>query len=161
MTACARDIDVTTPNLLNLFPAITEQSQQPSSESQQPTTRMRGILVVDDDEGARNVLGAWMRRQGYTVWLAEGGEEAIGLCSRHGAAIDIVLMDVQMSNMDGPQTLAELRKLYPHVRCCFMSGDTGAYTEEELRAMSKVALLRKPFRLAEIPLILWQLETSV
>lgn len=128
----------------------TEQSRQLATAA--PTSsRKYGILVVDDDDGARNVLGAWMRHQGYSVWLADGGHQAIGLITRHGDAIDIVFMDVNLPDQDGPVTLASLRALNPRIRCCFMSADTGAYTEDQLRGMSDAALLRKPFRLSQIP----------
>lgn len=51
---------------------------------------------------------------------------------------------------DGPATLATTRNLAPHVPCCFMSGDTGRYTEAELLGLGAAAVLPKPFQLGEL-----------
>jgi CheY-like chemotaxis protein len=116
-----------------------------------------GILVVDDEACLRGVLNAVMRQQGFAVWLAAGGQEAVDLYRRHHEAIDVVLLDVRMPGQDGPQTLAALQELNPQLRCCLMSGDLGGYTEESLRHLGAAAVIRKPFRLAEVAQVLWEL----
>jgi DNA-binding NarL/FixJ family response regulator len=65
----------------------------------------------------------------------------------HGlpAPIDVVLMDVQMPGLYGPQTFTLLREIDPHVRCVFMSGNTGRYSAEELIALGASRVLSKPF----------------
>src|SRR5262249_11442499 len=95
------------------------------------------------------------------VWLAANGHEAVEAYRRHGAAIDVVLLDVRMPGMDGPQTLQALRQLNPAVPCCFMSGQTGAYSEEDLPAAGATALVRKPFQLADVAQALHQLLSGV
>src|SRR5690349_11978266 len=79
--------------------------------------RRHGVLVVDDQEGVRGVLGAMLRQEGFAVWLAADGWEAIDLYRSRRAAIDLVLLDVRMPGLDGPATLAALRGLDPRVRC--------------------------------------------
>jgi CheY-like chemotaxis protein len=101
-----------------------------------------------------------MRQQGFAVWLAAGGGEALDLYRRHRRAIDVVLMDVRMPGLDGPQTLAAIQELNPQVRCCFMSGGLGSYTERGLRDLGAAALIGKPFRLAEVVRALWELASS-
>ena len=124
------------------------------------TPRAYGILVVDDEHHLRGVLGHSMRQQGFAVWLAADGHEALDLYRRHRAAIDVVLLDVHMPGPDGPRTLAALRGLNPQLRCCFMSGDLGSYTEGQLRALGAAGVLHKPFPLAETAEGLWQLAGS-
>lgn len=109
-----------------------------------------GVLVVDDQDYVRFTLGAALRLDGLVVWLAEGGREALSLYRAHPGAIDVVVLDVRMPGMDGPQTLAALRLLDPGVRCCFLSGDFGCHTREELRAMGALAVLSKPARFETI-----------
>src|SRR5262249_59047688 len=74
-----------------------------------------GILVVDDDETVRDVVNAWMRQDGFAVWLVASGREALDLYRRHREDIDVVLLDVQMPGLDGPQTLAAHRDLNPQL----------------------------------------------
>jgi CheY-like chemotaxis protein len=105
------------------------------------------ILVVDDDALIRSLFAACLPPQGFAVWLAASGAEAIELFREHGGDFDILLLDVRMPGLNGPQTLALLRQLDSNVRCCFMSGDTGDYTEDDLFTLGAVAVVDKPFSL--------------
>jgi CheY-like chemotaxis protein len=113
-------------------------------------TRPLGILIVDDEDPVRRILGLGLRAQGFTVWLAADTLNAVELYCRHHDVIDVVLLDVRMPGRDGPDTLATLRELDSRITCCFMSGDTGKYTEENLLDLGAVAVFRKPFRLKEL-----------
>src|SRR5581483_6765180 len=86
-----------------------------------------------------------LRRDGFQVFLAADGLEAVDVYRQSGRAIDVVLSDVRMNRLDGPQTLLALRKLNPLVRCIFMSGDPGDYTIPELLSLGACAFLEKPF----------------
>jgi Response regulator receiver domain len=59
-------------------------------------------MMKDDEECVRGVLNAWMRRQGFTVWLAADGEEALDLYRRQRETIDVVLLEVRVPGLDGP-----------------------------------------------------------
>jgi CheY-like chemotaxis protein len=129
-------------------------------EASLPTPTKCRVLVVDDEACIRDVLSIGLRHHGFAVWLATEGYEALDLYRRTCTAIDVVLMDVQMPGLDGPHTLAALQELNPSVRCCFMSGDLGSYTEGELLALGAVAVLHKPFSLAEVSYVLEQLASQ-
>jgi DNA-binding response OmpR family regulator len=116
-----------------------------------------GVLVVDDEEAVRRVVSRGMRSHGFAVWMAGDGREAVELYSRHRGAIDVVLLDVQMRDRDGPATLAALREVDPGVRCCFMTGDPGRYTEQVLAGLGAAAVFSKPFRMDEVARRLAQL----
>ena len=126
-----------------------------------PTARKYGILVVDDDSVVRGELKKELRQQGLDVWLAANGQEALELFWRHRGEIDVVLLDVCMPGLDGPQTAKALRQLEPQLRVCFMSGDLGGYTDQKLRDLGALAVIPKPFRLAEIAPMLWELAARV
>jgi anti-anti-sigma factor len=109
-----------------------------------------GVLVADDEAEVLCVLAAGLRREGFTVWLAGHGRQAVELYRRRLNEVGVVLLGVLMPGMDGPHTLTALRGLCPTVRCCFMTGDLAPYTEETLLQMGAARVFRKPFALAEV-----------
>jgi CheY-like chemotaxis protein len=152
---------VTAANLMNPLPPGREQGRLAESpEAPHATPRTYGVLVVDDEGALRRLLGIGLRREGFAVWLAATGREALDLYRRHREIIDTVLLDVLMPGLNGPQTLAALQELNPQIRCCFMSGDLGSYTEERLRSLDAAAVLQKPFPLDEVAQVLRQLASN-
>lgn len=112
--------------------------------------RCPGILVLDDEELVRSLLRTSLQGSGFKVWLAATGREAIKLYREHLAAIDLVLLDVQMPDLDGPDTLVALRAINPQVKCCFLTGDMGNYSERQLRRMGARRVFTKPVRLTRL-----------
>ena len=98
-----------------------------------------------------------MEKQGFAVWLAADGQEAVELYKVHRETIDVVLLDLRMPIMDGPQTLAALQQINPGLCCCLMSGDLGRHAELKLRTLGAAAIFRKPFATAEAAELLWKL----
>ena len=107
------------------------------------------VLVVDDEPSVLSMLGLALKRHGMIARLARSGQEAVELYSHHRGDIGLVLLDVQMPQMSGPQVLEALRQLDPNVRCCFMSAEAGC-SVDDLLALGALAIFRKPFSLAEV-----------
>ena len=103
------------------------------------------VLVVEDEPAVLRMLDFALRCHGFLVRAASGGGAAVGLYERHRGTVDVVLLDVRMPGMDGPRTLAALRRIDPGVRCVFMSGNTGEYRAEQLLALGAARVLPKPF----------------
>src|SRR6266511_1810436 len=78
--------------------------------------RHPGVLVVDDDALLRTLLYEVLRQEGFAVWTAANGFEALTLYDLQRGAIDLVLLDVNMPGRDGPETLAALRRRGPVYR---------------------------------------------
>ena len=112
------------------------------------------VLVVDDDAGVQRLLVQMLRRLGYAVLVASGGAAAVEVFEQYRRAVTLVLMDVRMPGMDGPATLAELRRLDPDINCCFVTGDPGRWTAADLRAIGAQAVLEKPFTADELSNVL-------
>jgi DNA-binding NtrC family response regulator len=116
----------------------------------QPPTSPRGILVVDDDELVRSLLGTFFRQQGFFAWLASDGEEAVEIYENYHDEIAFVVMKVDMPGMDGPQTLLKLKEFEPDLVCYFISGDWAPDTAAEVMEMGAVGLVTKSFLLKVI-----------
>lgn len=120
-----------------------------------------GVLVVDDEHLVRIMVQLGLERNGFDVWLAPNGREAIDLYQAHEEDIDVVLLDVCMPGLDGPATLDALRQRHPHVRACFMTGATGPYEQDELVQRGAAQVIGKPFRLNDLANILRLLAQDV
>src|SRR4051812_19137765 len=116
-----------------------------------------GILVVDDDTMLLTLLRAVLSRKGFQVWTANDGYVALDLFRQHQSQMSLILLDVCMPGLDGPHTLAELRRIEPGLRACFMSGHTGVYAPDELRTAGALRFFDKPFSVHHLADELWQL----
>jgi CheY-like chemotaxis protein len=108
------------------------------------------VLVVDDEHIIREVLKRFLRSHGFVALAARSGEEAVELFGCWHNQIALVLLDVRLPGMSGPETLQAMREADAAVRCCFMSGDLGEYTEEQIQATGALHLFRKPFALHKL-----------
>jgi two-component system probable response regulator PhcQ len=81
----------------------------------------RHILLVDDEEQVRAALGAVLRREGYTVHLAESGEA--GLLALKEKPIQLVISDHHMPGISGLEFLKLVRERHPHVLRIMLTGD--------------------------------------
>jgi DNA-binding NtrC family response regulator len=116
------------------------------------------ILVVDDEEGARDLFNTILTDEGYDVSLANGGEEALGLFKSY--PFNLVITDIKMPVMDGLQLLQEIRKMGSKTDVIMVT----AYGEVEsyLKAMSLGAAeyINKPIRIKELKQIVHKVLTE-
>jgi two-component system, NtrC family, response regulator AtoC len=108
------------------------------------------VLVIDDDPGVRDYLEALVSRQGYQVFAADGGEEA--LRSLDESRPDLITLDLVLPGMDGLETLRELKKRLPEVPVVMLSGHGQARTIVEAMRLGASDFLRKPFEVEELEL---------
>lgn len=86
---------------------------------------METVLVVDDVDRVLSVAVKILKDANYNVLLAESGANAIDLAANYAGSIDLLLSDVQMPGMTGPDLGKALKKARPELRIMFMSGFTG------------------------------------
>ena len=125
------------------------QAIEPEARNGQPACPP-GVLLVDDEPAVLRLLAARLGTEGYRVWQAEHGRQAIELYRQHREQITAVLLDVWMPGLDGPDILAALKNICPTVHCCFMTGDPAPYTKESLVQTGSVRVFRKPFAFTEV-----------
>ena len=128
------------------LPAVNKASASPSSASSATLTKGEGtILLVEDEAPLRTLTAETLRRLGYTVLQAGNGLEAIAVSDAHAGAIDILITDIVMPRMGGPELVEQLRQKRMSVRVIFMSGYTEAAALENLKLGADAVLLTKPF----------------
>jgi len=130
---------------------IPAPGQAPAPEPVPPAhlERLLEILLVDDDEHIRRTLPMLLGTQGHRVRVASGGAEALALL-QGGAAVDLVILDVNMPAMNGVETLMRLRTLRPALPVLVASGYMDPGAAAAIRLDPWVAALEKPFMLADI-----------
>src|ERR1700730_17011640 len=90
-----------------------------------PRTDLTGqgtILLVEDEEGLRSLNARGLRSRGYSVIEASNGIEAMEALEQKNGAVDLVVSDVVMPEMDGPTLLKEMRGRNPDLKIIFVSG---------------------------------------
>jgi DNA-binding NtrC family response regulator len=109
-----------------------------------------GVLVVDDDESIRLFLARALPLYGFEVWSAANGHDALAIHRAHRASIVVVLLDVNMPGLTGPQTLTALHADNPSLPCVFMTGDSAIHKRKALDSLGPFKVFSKPLPLREV-----------
>jgi len=135
----------------------TQLSQLHDSSSSQGLR----ILLVDDDDLVQTAVSAQLRRLGHSIVMAENGREAVDKVEA-GLQVDLVLLDIDMPVLDGTQALPLLRRLRPDLPVIIETGNLGEKAEQLVSGYQDVALLVRPFSLAELKAAIapWLVRTT-
>jgi two-component system cell cycle sensor histidine kinase/response regulator CckA len=124
---------------------------RPTPERATPRERLKPgsretVLFVEDEVALRDLMHRVLAKGGYTVLAAGDGLEALAIVEGHPGRIDIVVTDVIMPRMSGPELTTRLRARDPSIRLLYVSG----YTADQLRSQTAdlgadATLLAKPF----------------
>ena len=109
------------------------------------------ILIVDDERSMREFLGIYLRREGYRIEAASGGNAAIA--SIKARAFDVIITDLRMQGIDGLTLLAEAKRIRPDTEVIVVTAFST--TETAIAAMKAGAhdYLTKPFKIDEVGLV--------
>ncbi|ATO57421.1 PAS domain-containing sensor histidine kinase [Bartonella sp. 1-1C] len=133
-----------------------EVSQQIEKiEEQEKNTDLTGsatVLLVEDEYSVRMSSVRALQMRGYTVLEAASGVEALAILEKNKGAVDIIVSDVVMPEMDGPTLLIEARKNYPDIKIIFVSGYTKDAFTKNLPEDTVFGFLSKPFTLKQLAL---------
>src|SRR4051812_5337598 len=109
------------------------------------------ILSVEDEEGLRSLNARGLRSRGYSVIEASNGIEAMEALEQKDGAVDLVVSDVVMPEMDGPTLLKAMRERNPDLKIIFVSGYAeDAFDKSVLRDDEQSAFLPNPFALSAL-----------
>jgi two-component system, cell cycle sensor histidine kinase and response regulator CckA len=132
--------------------AANGAAREPSAEAK-PRADLTGqgtILLVEDEEGLRSLNARGLRSRGYSVIEASNGIEAMEALEHENGAVDLVVSDVVMPEMDGPTLLKTMRGRNPNLKIIFVSGYAEDAFEKSLPENQQFAFLPKPFTLTQL-----------
>ena len=113
-----------------------------------PAARAATVLVIDDEPPVRRIIERLLTRRGYTVLLAEDGEQALSLADQQPGPIDLLITDIVLPGITGPEIAQRLTERRPQIKVLYTSGYPG---DELVRRGLKAtaAFVGKPFTLDE------------
>ncbi len=104
------------------------------------------ILVVEDDDGLREIVAQALRHFGYTVWTADRASTAVEVFAAHGQAVDLLLTDVIMPGEENGVSLAQkLCAAQPRLKVLYMSGYTNSAIVRQGISDLPGTFIQKPF----------------
>jgi len=103
------------------------------------------VLLVEDNEGVRRTIQRMLEFVGCHVTTAPDGEQGWGQFQARPNEWDLVMSDVVMPNLSGPELLHRIQQLHPTMRVCMMSGHTDDEVLRRRVAALDVVMLDKPF----------------
>jgi PAS domain S-box-containing protein len=127
-----------------LVDALTAPAQIGKTAAERP----RGsetILIVEDEAAVRALVSGVLRSSGYAIITANSGAEALEICGQQPGKIDLLLTDVVMPEMSGPQLAERLAKSYSKMKVLFVSGYSDDAIVHHGVLDSQSAFLQKPF----------------
>jgi signal transduction histidine kinase/ActR/RegA family two-component response regulator len=133
-----------------ILPSTTKDvAAQPAvSVRPAPVVERRRVLLVDDDDGVREVLGELLRELNLDVIAAADGQAALNILQQPEVEVDILLTDFAMPGINGSETILRAREIRPELHSILMTG----YADDRIvmRDLGTTPLLRKPIDLAHL-----------
>ncbi len=129
-------------------PSIREEPIVPDLDAARPSRTASSaatVLLVEDEQSIRAVAERMLELQGHSVIVCRSGEEALELVARHAGPLDVLLSDVVLDGISGPEVATAIRGLRPGIGVVLMSGYTAAEVAERGPVPGAV-FLPKPYK---------------
>ncbi len=108
------------------------------------------VLVVEDQDGVRELVRAWLEGLGYAVVVATDGVDALEVVERLRRPVDLLLTDVVMPRLGGREVAERLLARWPGLQVVYMSGYTSDVIARQGILETGVRLLEKPLSQAAL-----------
>jgi signal transduction histidine kinase/ActR/RegA family two-component response regulator len=128
------------------LPRVREQVDRAATDdiAVPPARRFETVLLVEDEDEVRELTSGFLTSAGYRVITAQDGVEALKIAQRLGDTIHLLVTDVVMPNMSGPELVKKLKPLLPDLKIVYMSGYI-EQNEDCKELLEKEFYLQKPF----------------
>lgn len=129
------------------LPQVDEPPQaiHPSELSSKQLLGSETILIVEDEESMRTLTRSLLEQSGYTVLEANNGNHAFEVAQHHADPIHLLLTDIVMPGINGPNVATRFVQLHPETRVVYMSGYSGFSANGSGLLQAGMNLLQKPF----------------
>ncbi len=134
-----------TGSVFKIFLPLIADDTNKQTLKEEIVTGSGGILLVDDEEMLRTVGRDLLEELGYTVYLAENGQEALEVFAAHRDKLSLVMLDMIMPKMGGTETFLHLREQAPELKVLFCSGFSHDDTGDELIGLGARGFIHKPY----------------
>ena len=124
--------------------SVTSAPRQ--SNAREKSRGSETILVVDDDRRVLVVICKVLRDNGFEVLEAQSAADALTLCEQHSGTIDLLLSDIVLARMSGPQLAARLATSRPKMKVLYFSGHGASSMFAAAIQASGARMLQKPIR---------------
>jgi PAS domain S-box-containing protein len=135
--------------IFKIYLPLVDQSPQPLNQEEPETVVLRGcetILLAEDSDSLREMAREYLESLGYTVVEAASGAEALQKAKDFAGTIHMLLTDVVMPEMSGPELASEMASLRPGIKIIFTSGYTDDAIARHGVLNPAVAFIQKPYR---------------
>jgi two-component system cell cycle sensor histidine kinase/response regulator CckA len=137
--------------------AAETESALPGPETAALRSGNETILLVEDDDGVREIAGRILRQSGYQILPARDGHEALQVCQEFQGTIHLVLSDLVMPGLNGHELMLRLASLRPGIKVAFMSGYAADGILDRDLFGTGVAFIQKPFEARALTTKIWEL----
>jgi PAS domain S-box-containing protein len=123
---------------------------EPRTQSDAMTLPSAGtghVLIVDDEAAVADAAQAILEYLGYSTTIRLSGREAVAFCQESTQHVDLVLLDMVMPDMNGPECFAELRRIRPDSKILLCTGYDRNHAVQELLNQGVVGFIQKPYDL--------------
>ena len=108
--------------------------------------RAKQVLLAEDEPSVRNLMQLLLNSWGYRVFTARNGREAMEIAEEHKGPIDLLVSDVTMPEMEGPELAEKLKAKRPRLRVILLSG----YSRTRVVLERGWKFIQKPFQPQEL-----------
>jgi PAS domain S-box-containing protein len=129
----------------------SEKAREDDSEANKPLQRgSETVLLVEDEDGVRQLSRQYLEMNGYTVLQAADGNSALEVAGMHRGPIHLLMTDVVMPGISGGELAQRISKVRPEIKVLYMSGYTDQAVVQHGILESGSVLLQKPFTMATL-----------
>jgi len=123
----------------------------PDAGSSEPAAPRGTVLLVEQEQHVRTLLGKYLAEQGYAILEAKNGDEALQQCRAHKSPpINLMICDLVMSEMNGVELAGRARSFHPRMKTLYLSAHSESSVIYRGIPLTDIQFLPKPFKLKEL-----------